>query len=153
MSSLTKPSGIRHHLTLDENNMYMCPYCSYKTIKKNTCSEHISRLHPIEAGRTLNPNQCPYCPEKFQRKSPMYHHINTFHEISLQKCPSCNESFKNKTTLCAHYVRTHMNPTNMYIETNDLVTCKNCFKNMKKPTFYYHAAICFHSSPFCQIIQ
>jgi len=146
----TKPSGIRHNLLQNEEGKFMCPYCDYTTVRKNTCSEHVSQKHCEIAGRSLLPNKCPYCPEMFQRKSPMYQHIKSRHEIVYETC-FCGLQFKNRNTLHAHHVRVHMDTPSLYcLDVKDF-KCKSCDKVMSKAAFFYHAAKCFQSSPYYEV--
>jgi transposase-like protein len=63
-----KKQGTVHILTQNIKGNYTCHYCDFNSLKKTTVSEHISRIHPKEAGRQINPFKCKYCDKKFQNE-------------------------------------------------------------------------------------
>ena len=145
-----KKQGKVHKLFQDSEGNNMCPYCDFTSLKKSTVSEHITRIHPKEAGRQINPFQCKHCGEKFQNKSAELQHVKNHHEITMFNCPfqSCPFQAKNTTTLCTHYSRKHLPNLTASTSDNDTVICTICKKNMKKSTSYYHIAKCCPTSHF-----
>ena len=146
-----KMQGIKHKLVQDAEGKYQCNYCEFKSAKKSTVSEHISRLHPKEAGRQVDPFECSHCGAKFQNKSAELHHVKTHHEITMMKCPYVNCSYEAKieTTVCVHYTRKHLPELTVPLkEESDMVKCTICQKEMKKASAHYHVAKCSPASPF-----
>ena len=145
-----KKQGISHTFIQDVEGKYKCSYCDFKSLKKSTVSEHISRLHPKEAGRQITPFECGHCGEKFQNKSAELHHVKNHHEITMTKCPfdGCEYESKTNTTLCTHYSRKHMPVLTVATTIPDTVECSICKKAMKKATAHYHVSKCWPSSPF-----
>ena len=145
-----KMQGIKHKFVQDTEGKYQCNYCEFKSAKKSTVSEHISRLHPKEAGRQVDPFECKHCGEKFQNKSAELHHVKTHHEITMVKCPynDCSYEAKIETTVCVHYTRKHLPELTMPLENPDMVKCTICQKEMKKASAHYHVAKCSPVSPF-----
>jgi Fe-S-cluster-containing dehydrogenase component len=142
--------GIKHKFIQDVEGKYECNYCEFKSTKKSTVSEHVSRIHPKDAGRQVNAFSCKHCGETFQNKSAVLHHVKTHHEITMVKCPfnACNYEAKNNTTLCTHYSRKHMPRLTISTEEVDMVKCTICQKTMKKTTAPYHVSKCYPASPF-----
>jgi hypothetical protein len=145
-----KKQGTLHTFVQDVEGTYTCHYCDFKSLKKSTVSEHISRIHPKEAGRQINPFECKHCGAKFQNKSAELHHVKTHHEITMVRCPydGCVYEAKNNTTLCTHYSRKHMPELTISTVSADVVECTICKKSMKKTTAPYHVAKCYSLSPF-----
>ena len=145
-----KKQGVSHTFIQDVEGKYICSYCDFKSLKKTTVSEHVSRIHPKEAGRQITPFQCKYCGEKFQNKSAQLHHVKNHHEITMVQCPfdGCEYESKNNTTLCAHYSRKHMPSLTTDTTIADVIECSICKKTMKKATGHYHSAKCWPLSPF-----
>jgi len=145
-----KKQGTLHILTQNIEGNFTCHYCDFNSLKKTTVSEHISRIHPKEAGRQINPFECKYCDKKFQNKSAELHHVKTHHEITMTKCPfeSCSYEAKNTTSLSTHYSRKHMPELTIPSDSLDMVECSICKKTMKKATAHYHVAKCSPLSPF-----
>lgn len=135
-----------------ETGMYSCPYCDFKRDKQSTVSEHITRIHPAEAGREIEPFKCSYCGDGFQAKTQLNVHISNHHEINYIECPhpDCNYKGKQKTTVYNHYARLHMEQTEI-IEENKLTglwMCKCCNKEFKYVSAFYHVANCNPKSAF-----
>ena len=135
-----------------ETGLFKCPYCDYYRDKQSTVSEHITRLHPVEAGRNVEQFKCSYCGDCFQAKSQLNVHISNHHEIKYLECPhqNCDYKGKQKTTVYNHYGRIHMNQGDIIEQTKDtgLWCCKTCSKEYKFVSVFYHVATCSPKSPF-----
>jgi len=135
-----------------ESGLFRCPYCDYKRDKQSTVSEHITRIHPIEAGRELEPHKCSYCGDTFQAKTQLNVHISNHHEINYIGCPhpNCDYKGKQKTTVYNHFGRLHMNQHEIIEENKEtgLWKCKCCNKEYKFVSVFYHVATCNTQSPF-----
>ena len=153
MSSIqrVKKQGIIHKYPKNERGNYTCHYCEYETKNMSTISEHVSRLHPEEAGRQLNAFECEHCYKRFQTSTQKNHHITNYHTEASLCCPfeGCVQVAKNQQSLQSHYSNKHLNKEIcIVIETFDSAQCNSCKKRMKIASVPYHIARCNSMSPF-----
>ena len=141
-----KKQGIKHNWKLNVDGVFDCPYCVYKTGKKSTISEHVSRKHAEKAGRQVLPFQCSYCDQPHQAKTDLNNHIRDFHEIVRVHCPDCDYSSKNKYALYPHYSAKHMPSSTETTPSGE--QCNYCSKIMSKMAAKSHVATCYVESPF-----
>jgi hypothetical protein len=106
-----KKLGKLHKYVVNDEGKYNCEYCDYSSAKQTTMSEHITRIHPVEAGRQLLAFKCEICDTRFQTSTQKQHHFISAHTAPTICCPSqgCRQMTKNQTTMFAHYVNKHMN--------------------------------------------
>lgn len=150
-----KLQGIVHKYTPNENGDYVCMYCPKTSRKQSTISEHISRVHPTEAGRQKDPFECPTCLMRFNSASIRDQHIQTHHAIDAKtRCqyPNCTYEGKHEAALQTHYVRKHM-PFETLISrpSKTEAICNTCNACMNAPSIVYHVGRCNPLSPFCKI--
>jgi hypothetical protein len=145
-----KGKGLHHFHEVDiKDGLRKCPYCDYKTMKGSTLSMHITRIHVLEAGRTISPHTCKYCKQGFQSVSNLEHHVKNHHEIVTHMCPinSCGYArAKNTTTLANHISAKHLK----HCYQNDKCLC--CGKYIGS-SIKYHVAFCSVDSPLCKIVR
>jgi len=149
-----KLQGIVHKYTPNENGEFGCMYCSKTSRKQSTISEHISRVHPTEAGRQKDPFECPTCLMRFNSASIRDQHIQTHHAIDAKtRCqyPNCPYEWKHEAALQTHYVRKHM-PFETLISrpSKTEAICNSCNTCMNAPSIVYHVSRCNPMSPFCK---
>ena len=148
-----KKLGKLHKYVVNDQGKYNCEYCDYTTAKQSTMSEHITRIHPVEAGRQLLAFHCEICDVRFQTSTQKQHHFISVHTAPTLCCPyqGCRQMTKNQTTMFAHYVNKHMNKNVcIVIDVAKNAKCKYCQKNMKTGAVPYHLAKCNPNSPFFQ---
>ena len=92
---------------------------------------HIRKLHQnIQSPENI----CPICETQFKSGSKfLQEHIENIHNnIKNQQCDMCGKSFAGISDLSIHRKTVHNNET---------VTCKICFKSLRKSFFKRHMAI------------
>ena len=145
--------GTHHKYILNEQGEYVCDYCEKTSKNQSTISEHISRLHSKEAGRIEKPFECPTCQKRFNSASIRDQHIHNNHFNIRDNCvaPGCSYKGKTDAALCTHYVRKHMDVSNLcrVIDSENLL-CNHCEKSMSKSSMMYHLAKCSPLSPYCK---
>ena len=142
-----KKQGTTHSWQLNADGVYECPYCEYSSKKRPTISEHVSRIHPEEAGRQVLPFQCKQCDKKYQAKTLLNNHVRDFHENVRVQCPDCDYSAKNKYAVYPHYSAKHM-PMCTETTPSGEEQCLCCSNIMTKMAAKSHVATCFPTSPF-----
>ena len=150
-----KLQGMVHKYTPNDKGDYVCMYCPKTSRRQSTISEHISRIHPVEAGRHLDPFECPSCLVRFNSASIRDQHIITHHtDTKSHHCthPACGYEGKHAAALQTHYVRKHMAFDTLITKVSKTeAICNHCNASMKTPSIAYHVARCNPLSPFYKV--
>ena len=127
---------------------HYCTMCDYYTRKSTTLSMHFALKH-----NSNSPHRCKECPSRFQTKSQLNHHIMSRHTQSTISCidPACSEKFKNKPNQMIHYLRKHMDLTDLMKYSFGEWKCLTCGKLNSKNTISYHVMTCSPLSPFTKL--
>ena len=152
-----KLQGIVHNYVRNEKGNYVCMYCPKTSRKQSTISEHITRIHQVEAGRHIDPFECPNCMTRFNSASIRDQHIVTHHtDTKNYHCThqGCNYHCKHAAALLTHYVRKHMAFDTMIKHVSKTqAICNHCNACMKTPSIAYHVGKCNPLSPFCKPLK
>ena len=104
---------------------------------------------------------CVNCPESFPTKAQLAHHVVTLHPDAKIKCEhsACDKTFDKSNAAMLHYVRIHMEKTDLYKKQEDgSCLCLSCDKAFTVNAITYHVGRCSNLSPYsenlalCQII-
>ena len=152
-----KLQGIVHNYVRNEKGNYVCMYCPKTSRKQSTISEHITRIHQVEAGRQIDPFECPNCMTRFNSASIRDHHIITHHtDTKNHHCThhGCKYDCKHAAALLTHYVRKHMAFDTMITHVSKTeAICNHCNACMKTPSIAYHVGKCNPLSPYCKTLK
>jgi hypothetical protein len=131
----------------NNDNVFECHYCDYKTKLQSTFNMHLAIKHCDS-----RPHACKECDESFYTSTLLRQHVNSIHKVADVKCPQCTSVFKTKAIMQTHYARFHMKREDL-IEDPDYKTnnafCKSCETMYPKNGIMYHVVKCNPASPWC----
>ena len=117
------------YLNKDENGLFMCPKCEYKSKRRKTVIDHKRNAH---VGKTLLCNECDFTTS---RHSYLSNHKKVKHLGIKYKCKSCDAEFRNRGILSRHTRSVHSN--NKYI-------CSQCDFQNKDVLYLKHHVKTLH---------
>jgi len=144
---MSKESKNRMKYEKTEAGNYKCPMCDKTFVNNSTCSMHVTTQHKNEYNYT-----CQECPKKFKTKLLLKQHITNSHCEPSFECiyPDCNVKCKTKSKMKYHYVRTHMDISKMYTNTEVALfkECLTCNEKFSGTNITNHVSSCNYNSPF-----
>ncbi|CAH1980902.1 unnamed protein product [Acanthoscelides obtectus] len=109
--------------------IHQCPYCSFRTFRKEKLQTHLLK-HP-DAVANIKLIECEYCNDVFRRNTSLGDHMIQNHPehmsgvtCKIYECPvpTCNYRTTTKYNLVKH-MPTHPNITNYKVNTCPVPTC------------------------------
>jgi hypothetical protein len=149
-----KRQGKVHKYIKNMFDEYECEYCDKTSKNQSTISEHITRIHPMEAGRKVLSFKCHFCEKRFNNASGRDQHINNNHETTRKICAytDCSHSSKTNECLMKHYVKKHLCLDILTQKVDgDNTMCLHCNSVMKNQNIAYHVGGCNPKSPYCKV--
>jgi hypothetical protein len=109
-------------------------------------------MHVTMKHSNTNTHFCHICPASFPTQTQLAHHF-VKHTDATIKCvdSKCKLVFKTTTTQKTHYVRVHMNKTELFKrlrKDTDSCLCFSCGEIFTLNAVVYHVSGCSPSSPF-----